>query len=187
MRRTRCSASRTAPGCTPAAVAQRLDPHSAVVYIMWVTGRFDLLVEVVCDEEIELANFLNAAHSRSARHRARGGHDPHRHVQEPVSAQAPRALGVRHPARGCHERTVANHPGSRSRGRVRGAAAGRSRAAGRAPLENVDERTGKPHEPTAPSDRGDRCPQIVAAALGDMTAELDCPHRLRVELVAPGP
>ena len=26
---------------------------------MWVTGRFDLLVEVVCDEEIELANFLN--------------------------------------------------------------------------------------------------------------------------------
>ena len=50
---------KAAPGFTPAAVAQRLDPHSAVVYIMWVTGRFDLLVEVVCDEEIELANFLN--------------------------------------------------------------------------------------------------------------------------------
>ena len=50
---------KTAPGIAPASVAQRLDPHSAVVYIMWVSGRFDLLVEVVCDEETELANFLN--------------------------------------------------------------------------------------------------------------------------------
>ena len=50
---------KTAPGIAPAAVAQRLDPYSAVVYIMWVSGRFDLLVEVVCDEETELANFLN--------------------------------------------------------------------------------------------------------------------------------
>ena len=48
-----------APGITPAAVAQRLDPHPAVVYVMWVGGRFDLLVEVVCDEESELPNFLN--------------------------------------------------------------------------------------------------------------------------------
>ena len=48
-----------APGIAPAAVAQRLDPHPAVVYVMWVSGRFDLLVEVVCDEETELPNFLN--------------------------------------------------------------------------------------------------------------------------------
>ena len=26
---------------------------------MWVSGRFDLLVEVVCDEETELTTFLN--------------------------------------------------------------------------------------------------------------------------------
>ena len=50
---------KTAPGIAPAAIAQRLDPHPAVVYIMWVSGRFDLLVEVVCDEETELATFLN--------------------------------------------------------------------------------------------------------------------------------
>ena len=50
---------RTAPGIAPAAVAQRLEPHPAVVYIMWVSGRFDLLVEVVCDEETELAIFLD--------------------------------------------------------------------------------------------------------------------------------
>ena len=50
---------RTAPGVAPSAVARRLDPHPAVVYMMWVGGRFDLLVEVVCDEETELAIFLN--------------------------------------------------------------------------------------------------------------------------------
>ena len=57
---------KTAPGIAPAAVAQRLDPHPAVVYIMWVGGRFDLLVEVVCDEETELASFLDEhIHGRS--------------------------------------------------------------------------------------------------------------------------
>ena len=50
---------KTAPGVAPIAVAQRLDPHPAVVYVMWVSGRFDLLVEVVCDEETELTTFLN--------------------------------------------------------------------------------------------------------------------------------
>ena len=50
---------KTAPGVAPAEIAQRLDPYPAVVYIMWVSGRFDLLVEVVCDEETELARFLN--------------------------------------------------------------------------------------------------------------------------------
>ncbi len=57
---------KTAPGIAPAAIAQRLDPHPAVVYIMWVSGRFDLLVEVVCDEETELTSFLNEhIHGRS--------------------------------------------------------------------------------------------------------------------------
>ena len=50
---------KTAPGVAPADVAHRLDPHAAVVYIMWVSGRFDLLVEVVCDQETEFALFLN--------------------------------------------------------------------------------------------------------------------------------
>ena len=50
---------KAAPGIAPAAIAERLDPHPAVVYIMWVSGRFDLLVEVVCDEETELAIFLD--------------------------------------------------------------------------------------------------------------------------------
>ena len=57
---------KTAPGVSPAAVARRLDPFPAVVYIMWVSGRFDLLVEVVCDEETELAAFLDEhVHGRS--------------------------------------------------------------------------------------------------------------------------
>ena len=50
---------KTAPGIAPAALARRLEPHRAVVYVMWVGGRFDLLVEVVCDEETELAIFLD--------------------------------------------------------------------------------------------------------------------------------
>ena len=50
---------KAAPGVAPSAVAQRLDPYPAVVYVMWVSGRFDLLVEVVCDEETELTSFLN--------------------------------------------------------------------------------------------------------------------------------
>ena len=50
---------KTAPGVAPATVARRLDSLPAVVYAMWVSGRFDLLVEVVCDEEAEFANFLN--------------------------------------------------------------------------------------------------------------------------------
>ena len=50
---------KAAAGVAPTAIAQRLDPHGAVVYVMWVSGRFDLLVEVVCDEETELASFLN--------------------------------------------------------------------------------------------------------------------------------
>ncbi len=50
---------KTAPGVAPATVARRLDPHPAVVYAMWVSGRFDLLVELVCDDEAAFAHFLN--------------------------------------------------------------------------------------------------------------------------------
>ena len=49
---------KVAPGATPAAVAERLATHSEVVYILWVSGRFDLLVEVVCESEDEFLNFL---------------------------------------------------------------------------------------------------------------------------------
>ena len=50
---------KTAPGIAPAVLAQRLESYPAVVYIMWVSGRFDLLVEIVCDEETEFTKFLN--------------------------------------------------------------------------------------------------------------------------------
>ena len=49
---------KVAPGVTPQRVAKRLGQLSSVVYILWVTGRFDLLVEVICDEPGDLATFL---------------------------------------------------------------------------------------------------------------------------------
>ncbi len=50
---------KVAPGVTPQAVAARLEPFPEVVYIMWVGGRFDLLVEIVCDADRAFADFLN--------------------------------------------------------------------------------------------------------------------------------
>lgn len=47
------------PGHTPEGVAARLGASPAVVYIMWVSGRFDLLVEVVFDREDGLNGFMN--------------------------------------------------------------------------------------------------------------------------------
>ncbi len=47
-----------APGSTPAKVAARLAVHPEVVYILWVSGRFDLLVEIVCDSEEDFLEFL---------------------------------------------------------------------------------------------------------------------------------
>jgi Lrp/AsnC family transcriptional regulator for asnA, asnC and gidA len=47
------------PNTTPAKVAERLAVHPEVVYILWVSGRFDLLVEVICDPEEELLKFLS--------------------------------------------------------------------------------------------------------------------------------
>lgn len=48
-----------APGSTPKDVADRLKPVSGVVYILWVAGRYDLLVEIVCDELEKLTAFLD--------------------------------------------------------------------------------------------------------------------------------
>jgi len=45
---------------TPKAVADRLGAFREVVYILWVSGRYDLLVEVVCDLEVDFRSFLNA-------------------------------------------------------------------------------------------------------------------------------
>ena len=50
---------KTAPGIPPQHVADRLADYSAVVYIIWVSGQFDLLIEVVCDEGVEFTNFLS--------------------------------------------------------------------------------------------------------------------------------
>ena len=47
-----------APGHTPQAVAERLAALADVVYILWVSGRYDLLIEVVGDEADGLLNFL---------------------------------------------------------------------------------------------------------------------------------
>ncbi len=50
---------KVAPGTTPKAVADRLQSFPEVVYIIWVSGRFDLLVEIVCDADRAMAEFLN--------------------------------------------------------------------------------------------------------------------------------
>lgn len=52
---------KVAPGKSPAQVADRLGKFDEVVYVLWVSGRYDLLVEVVFDTHEELTNFL-AAH-----------------------------------------------------------------------------------------------------------------------------
>lgn len=49
------------PGHTPEDVAARLGASPSVVYIMWVSGRYDLLVEVVFDHEDGLTAFMNNA------------------------------------------------------------------------------------------------------------------------------
>ena len=57
---------KVAPGVTPQSVAERLADLDAVVYILWVTGRFDLMVEIICDESDGVAAFLDA-HIHSAK------------------------------------------------------------------------------------------------------------------------
>lgn len=49
---------RIAAGRTPDEVAARLGKHSAVVYILWVSGRYDLLAEVVFESRRIFLEFL---------------------------------------------------------------------------------------------------------------------------------
>lgn len=46
------------PGHSPQGVAQRLGSLPDVVYILWVSGRFDLLIEVVSDDRDDFLMFL---------------------------------------------------------------------------------------------------------------------------------
>ena len=49
---------KVAASATPAQVAARLGELPEVVYILWVSGRYDLLVEIVGEERDALARFL---------------------------------------------------------------------------------------------------------------------------------
>ncbi|MFD0985718.1 Lrp/AsnC family transcriptional regulator [Methyloligella solikamskensis] len=49
---------KVAPDATPAQVAERLGRHNEVVYVLWVSGRYDLLVEVVLNADEDLTGFL---------------------------------------------------------------------------------------------------------------------------------
>lgn len=50
---------KVAPVSSPAKVAERLAVHPEVVYILWVSGRFDLLVEIVCESDEDFLGFLS--------------------------------------------------------------------------------------------------------------------------------
>jgi len=43
---------------TPRQVAHRLSEHGEVVYVLWVSGRYDLLIEVVCETSSAFQEFL---------------------------------------------------------------------------------------------------------------------------------
>jgi Lrp/AsnC family transcriptional regulator for asnA, asnC and gidA len=49
---------KVAPDATPQEVAKRLSAHPAAVYVLWVSGRYDLLVEVVFDSRQAFLKFL---------------------------------------------------------------------------------------------------------------------------------
>jgi Lrp/AsnC family transcriptional regulator for asnA, asnC and gidA len=50
---------KVAPGTTPGRLAERLAVHPEVVYVLWVSGRFDLLVEIVCESDEDFLEFLS--------------------------------------------------------------------------------------------------------------------------------
>ena len=50
---------KVAPGHTPSSVAERLTGLADVVYILWVSGRFDLLIEVVSNDRDGFLKFLD--------------------------------------------------------------------------------------------------------------------------------
>ncbi len=45
---------------TPRQVAERLAEFSEVVYVIWVSGRYDLLIEIVCETSESFQDFLEA-------------------------------------------------------------------------------------------------------------------------------
>ncbi|MEM7207466.1 MAG: Lrp/AsnC family transcriptional regulator [Pseudomonadota bacterium] len=49
-----------ASSSTPRQVSERLAPFSEVVFILWVSGRYDLLIEIVSGQEGEFLQFLDA-------------------------------------------------------------------------------------------------------------------------------
>lgn len=50
---------KVAPSSSPAKVGERLAVHPEVVYILWVSGRFDLLIEIVSESEEDFLEFLS--------------------------------------------------------------------------------------------------------------------------------
>jgi len=49
---------KVASPASPRDVAERLSRFSEVVYVLWVSGRYDLLIEVVCDSSESFQKFL---------------------------------------------------------------------------------------------------------------------------------
>ncbi len=49
---------KVATPATPRAVAHRLAELGEVVYVLWVSGRYDLLIEVVCETRSAFQDFL---------------------------------------------------------------------------------------------------------------------------------
>ena len=49
---------KVATPATPREVATRLAEHGEVVYVLWVSGRYDLLIVVVCETRGAFQNFL---------------------------------------------------------------------------------------------------------------------------------
>ncbi len=49
---------KVASPATPRQVAERLAEFSEVVYVIWVSGRYDLLIEVVCETSESFQGFL---------------------------------------------------------------------------------------------------------------------------------
>lgn len=50
-----------APGVSPRQVAERLESDTRVVFILWVAGRYDLIIEIVSDDDNALKQFLETA------------------------------------------------------------------------------------------------------------------------------
>jgi|AP95_1055475.scaffolds.fasta_scaffold112983_1 Lrp/AsnC family transcriptional regulator for asnA, asnC and gidA len=51
-------AMRLAPGGDPRVVAKRLELHDNVTYILFASGQYDILVEVICPTNADLRDFL---------------------------------------------------------------------------------------------------------------------------------